>query len=64
MRWVGHVARMGDMSGVYKVLVWKPEGKGPLGRSRHGWEDNIKVGLQQVGCGDMDRIELAQDKDR
>jgi hypothetical protein len=49
---------------VYRVLVEKPEGKRPLGRPRRRWEDNIKVDLQQVGCGGMDWIELAQDRDR
>ena len=51
MRWVGHVARMGERRGVYKVLVGKPEGKRPLGRPRRGWEDNIKMDLQEVACG-------------
>ena len=45
-------------------LVGKPEGKGPLGRPRHRWEDNIKMDLQEVGCGGMDWIELTQDRDR
>jgi len=48
---------------VYKFLVGKPEGKRPLGRSRRGWEDNIKMDLEEVGCGGMDWIELAQDRD-
>jgi len=54
MRWVGHVARMGQGRGVYNVLVGKPEGKRPLGRPRRRWEDNIKMDLQEVGgsCGD------------
>jgi hypothetical protein len=64
MRWAGHVARMGKGRGVYKVLVRKPEGKRPLGRPRHRWEDNITMDLQEVGCGDMDWIELAQDRHR
>jgi hypothetical protein len=64
MRWVGHVARMREMRGVYRVLVWKPKGKRPLGRLRCRWEDNIKIDLQEVGCGGMDWIELAQDRDR
>ena len=51
MRWAGHVARMGERRGVYRVLVGKPEGKRPLGRPRHMWEDNIKMDLQEVGCG-------------
>ena len=46
------------------VLMGKPEGKRPLGRSRHGWEDNIKVYLQEEGCGCMDWIELVQDRDK
>jgi len=64
MRWAGHVARMGETRGVYRVLVGKPEGKRPLGRPRHRWEDNIKMDLQEVVCGGMDWIELAQDRDR
>jgi len=64
MRWAGHVARMGEGRGVYRVLVGKPEGKRPLGRPRRRWEDNIKMDLQRVGCGGMDWIELAQDRDR
>jgi len=64
MRWAGHVARMGERRGVYRVLVGKPEGKRPLGRPRRRWEDNIKIDLQEVGCGGMDWIELAQDRDR
>jgi len=64
IRWTGHVARMGEGRGVYRVLVGKPEGKRPLGRPRHRWEDNIKMDLQEVGCGGMDWIELAQDRDR
>jgi len=50
---------MGERRGVYEVLVGKPEGKRPLGRSRRRWEDNIKTDLQKVGCGGMDRIDLA-----
>ena len=64
MRWVGHVARMGKRRGVYRVLVSKPEGKRPLGRPRCRWEDNIKIDFQEVGCGGMDWIKLAQDRDR
>jgi len=55
---------MGDSRGVHRVFVKKPEGKRPLGRPRLGWEDNIKMDLQEVGCGGMDWIELAQDRDR
>ena len=58
MRWVGHVACVGERSGIYRVLVGKPEGKRPLGRRRHRWEDNIKMDLQEVGCGGMDWIKL------
>jgi hypothetical protein len=64
MRWAGHVARNGERRGVYRDLVGKPEGKRPMGRPRPRWEDNIKMDLQEVGCGDMDWIELAQDRDR
>jgi hypothetical protein len=55
---------MGEGRGVYRILVGKPEGKRPLGRPRFRWEDNIKMDLQEVGCGGMDWIELAQDRDR
>jgi hypothetical protein len=55
---------MGESRDVYRVLVGKPEGKRPLGRSRRRWEDNIKMDLQVVGCGGMDLIELAQDRKR
>ena len=64
MRWAGHVARMGEEMGVYRVLVGKPEGKRPLGRPRRRWVDNIRIDLQEVGCGYMDWIGLAQDRDR
>ena len=63
MRWAGHVARMRERRGVYRVLVGKPEGKRPFGRPRYRWEDNIKRDLQEVECGGMDWIELAQDRD-
>ena len=49
---------------LYRVLVGKPEGKRPLGRPRRIWENNIKMDLQEVGCGGMDRLDLAQDKDK
>ena len=51
MRWAGHVARMGERRGVYSVLVGKPEGKRPPGGPRRRWKDNIKMDLQEVGCG-------------
>jgi len=64
MRWDGYVARMGKERGVYWVLVGKPEGKRLLGRPRRRWVDNIRVDLQEMGCGYMDWIGLAQDRDR
>jgi len=64
MRWVGHVAHMGERRGVYRVLVVKPEGKRPLGRTRHRWKDNIKMDLQEVGFGGMYWPNLAQDMER
>jgi len=64
MRWAGHVARMGEDRGVQRMLVGKPEGKRPLGRPRRRWEDNNKMGLQEVGGGRGDWMELAQDMDR
>jgi hypothetical protein len=64
MRWAGHVAHMRQDRGVYRVLVGKPEGKRPIGRPRHRWEDNIKTDLQEVGGGHGDWTELAQDRDR
>ena len=60
----GHVARMGEGRGVHRVLVGKPEGKRPLGRPSHTWEDNIEMDLQEVGGGYGDWMELAQDRDR
>jgi len=59
----GHVARMGEGRGVYRVLVGKPVGKRPLGRPKLRWEDNVKMDLQEMGCGGMDWIELAHDTD-
>jgi hypothetical protein len=64
MRWVGHVACMGDVSGAYNILVGRPEGRRPLGRQRRRWEDNIKMDLREIGFGDEDWIDLAQDRDR
>ena len=62
MRWAGNVARMGEKRGVYRVSVGKPEGKKPLGRPRRRRDENIMLDLQEVGCGAIDWIELAQDK--
>jgi len=64
MRWVGHVARMGEERRVCRVLLGKLEGKSPLGRPRRRWVDNIRMDLQEVGCGYMDWIGLVQDRDR
>jgi len=64
MRWAGHVVRMGEERGVYRVLVGKPERRRPLGRPRRRWVDNIRTDLQEVGCGYMDWIGLTQDRDR
>ena len=64
MRWAGHVARMGEEKGVYRVLLEKAEGKRPLGRPKRRWVDTIRMDLRQVGCGYMDWIGLAQDRDR
>ena len=63
MRWAGHVARMGEERGAYRVLVGKPEGRRPLGRPRRRWVD-IRMDLQEVRCGHMDWIGLAQDRYR
>ena len=55
---------MVERTGVYRVLLGKPEGKKPLRKPSRRWEDNIKMGLQEVGCGGMDWIKLAEDRDR
>jgi hypothetical protein len=64
MRWAGHVAYMGEVRGAYNILVGKPEGRRTLGRFRRRWEDNMKMDLKEIGFGDVDRIHLAQDRDR
>jgi len=64
MGWAGHVARMGEERGVYRVLLGKLEGRRPLGRLRRRWADNIRMDLQEVGCVYIDWIGLAQDRDR
>jgi hypothetical protein len=64
MRWVGHVARMGEGRKVCRVLVGKPEGKRPLGRPRRRWEDGIRVDLRECGWQVVEWIHLAQDRDR
>ena len=63
MRWAGHVAHMGKVRDVHRVLVGKPEGKRPFWRPRRRWEDNIKMDLQEVGRGRGDLMKLAQDMD-
>ena len=60
MRQAGHVARTGERKGLYCVLVGKPEGKRPPGRQTHRWNNNIKMDLQEMGCGGMDWIDLAR----
>jgi len=64
IRWAGHVARMGEERVVYRVLVGKTKGRRPLGRPRRRWVDNIRMDLQEVGCGYVDWIGRAQDRDR
>jgi hypothetical protein len=64
MRWAGNIEHIVERRSVYKVYMGKPEGNRPLGRPGCKWEDNIKMDLQEVGCGGMDWIQLAQDRDR
>jgi hypothetical protein len=64
MRWVGHVARMGEKRNAYRILVGMPEGKRPLGRSRRRWVGNIKMDLREIGWDGMDWIDLAQNRDQ
>jgi hypothetical protein len=64
MGWAGHVARMGEGRGVYRVLVGKTEGRRPLGKPRRRWKDNIMMDLREVGCGCVDWMELTQCRDR
>jgi hypothetical protein len=64
MRWAGHVSRMGEKRNMYRLLAKKPEGKRTLGRPRHRWLDNIRIGLVEVGWGDVDWIGLVQDRNR
>jgi hypothetical protein len=62
MRWAGHVARMEEGRGVYRVLVGRPEGKRPLGRPRRRWEDNIKLDPRETGIDEANWIQLARDR--
>jgi hypothetical protein len=64
MRQAGHVARTGQVRNAYRILMEKPEEKTTLGRPRCRWEDNIKMGLREIGWGGMDWIDLAQDRDQ
>jgi hypothetical protein len=63
MRWARHVARMGEERVVHRILVWKPEGKRPLGRPRRRWEDNMKMDVEELGGVRGDWIKLAHDRD-
>jgi hypothetical protein len=63
MRWAGHVARMGEERNVYMVLMGKPEGKRPLERPRHRWEDGIRMDLREICWGSVDWIQLVQHRD-
>jgi hypothetical protein len=62
MRWAGHVARMGEVRGVHRVLVGRPERKRPLGRPGRRWDDNIRMGLREIGIDGANWIQLAQDR--
>jgi hypothetical protein len=64
MKWTRHVARMGERRNAYRTLEEKPGGRRPLGRPRHRWVDNIKMGLREVGWDGIDWIDLAQDRDQ
>jgi ribosome biogenesis protein Tsr3 len=64
MKWTGHVARIGEKKNAYTILVGKPEGKRPVGRSRRSWVDNIKINVTELAWDGMDRIDLAQDRDQ
>jgi hypothetical protein len=64
MKWAGHVERMGERTNLYRVLMGKPEGKRPLERPRHRWEDGIKMDLRRLIGRDLEWIHLAQDRDR
>jgi hypothetical protein len=64
MRWTGYVARMGEKRNAYRLLAGKPDGYRPLGRPRRRWVNNIRMDLLEVGLIDVDRIGLAQDRDK
>jgi hypothetical protein len=62
MRWAGHVARMGEGRGVYRILVGRPKGKRPLGKPRRRWEANIKMDLREIGIDGANWIQPVQDR--
>jgi hypothetical protein len=62
MRWAGHVTCLGEVRGVYRVMVGRPEGKRPVGRPRHRWEDNIKIDLRDIVMDGANCIWLAEDR--
>jgi hypothetical protein len=64
MRWVGHVAQIGEKRKAYRVLVGKPEGKRPVGRPRRSWVDHVNIDLRELRWDGMDWIDLAQDRDQ
>jgi hypothetical protein len=64
MRWVGHVAQMGEKRNTYRILVGKPEGKRPLGRRRSRWANNINMDLREIGWDGEDWIDLVEDRDQ
>jgi hypothetical protein len=64
MKWAGYVARKGEKRNAYRILVGKPEGKKQLRKPRHRWIDNIKMDLREIGWGDMEWINLAEDRDQ
>jgi hypothetical protein len=63
MRWAGNAARMEEVRGAYNILVGRPEGRRPVGRPRRRWEDNFKIDYRETGFGNVDWINLAQDRD-
>jgi hypothetical protein len=63
MRWVGHVACMGEVRGAYNIFVGRPEGRRPLDRPRHRWDDNMMMDVWEIGFGDVDWIHLPWDRD-
>jgi hypothetical protein len=64
MRWAGHIARLGEKRNACRILVWKQEGKRPLGRPRRRWVDNVKMDLREIGWDGVDWSDMAQDRDQ